>query len=179
MKKSKLKILIDADVVSHFLTGGHIYILPKIFPFPLCILDIVYKELQNYRAKRIEVENLLTHKIITLIPFPQENREVRKEYLFLKNKQFRGAGESACMAVARFSKDIIGSSNLKDIKEYCKLHEISYLTTLDFIYYAVENNCLSSSDADEFIRKLHSAGHRIPKKVQQYSDIIPQSNPKK
>lgn len=177
MNKSKQKILIDADIISHFLTGGHIYSLPKIFPLPLCILDIVYEELQNYRARRVEVQNLLTHKVMTLIPFPQENLEVRKEYLFLKNKQFRGAGESACMAVARFSKDIIGSSNLKDIKEYCKLHKISYLTTLDFIYYAVENKCMSSADASIFIQKLHNAGHRIPKKVQQYSDIIPKPNP--
>ncbi len=29
-----------------------------------------------------------------------------------------------------------GSSNLKDIKEYCANNRITYLTTVDFLYYA-------------------------------------------
>jgi hypothetical protein len=35
---------------------------------------------------------------------------------------FKGDGEAACMAIVRFSKDILASSNLKDIANYCKMH---------------------------------------------------------
>lgn len=177
--KIEQKVLIDADVVSHFLTASQIQILPKIFPLQFFILDIVYEELKLFKRKKKEIDNLIQFKILNVLKFPENNREIRKEYLYLKNKEFRGAGESACMAMARFNNDIIGSSNLKDIAEYCKKYKIKFLTTLDFIFYAVEYELLTRSDADDFINKLHEANHRIPKKVQSYSDIKPRPNPLK
>jgi predicted nucleic acid-binding protein len=172
-KSNGKKILIDADVVSHFITGGAIYILPKIFPFPLFILDKVYQELERYRKKKVEVENLLNQRILTILPFPEDNEAIRKEFLYLKNKEFKGAGESACMAMARHTEDIIGSSNLKDIAEYCKRHNIIYLTTLDFVDCAFQNEKMDEAQANEFIQKLHKAGHKIPVKIQKIEDIKP------
>lgn len=56
MAKIKLKdILIDADVVSHFITGGQILILHKIFPNKILILDKVYDELLKFNSKKSEV----------------------------------------------------------------------------------------------------------------------------
>lgn len=56
MAKSKLKdILIDADVVSHFITGGQILILNKIFPNRIIILDKVYDELKRHKNRAQEV----------------------------------------------------------------------------------------------------------------------------
>jgi hypothetical protein len=46
---------------------------------------------------------------------------------------FKGDGESACIAYVRYSNDIIGSSNLSDVKNYCNLHSIDLLTTMDFV----------------------------------------------
>jgi predicted nucleic acid-binding protein len=172
-KSSSKKILIDADVVSHFISGGEIYLLPQIFPFPLFILDKVYEELEKYRKKKTEVDNLLNQKILTLLPFPESNQIVRKEYLYLKNKEFRGAGESACMALARHSEDIIGSSNLKDIADYCKRYNITYFTTLDFIDYAFQTGLINEERANLFISKLHQAKHRIPKNINCIGDIKP------
>ena len=172
-KSNSKKILIDADVVSHFLSGGEVFLLPKIFPFPLFVLDIVYDELKRYRKKKLEVENLINHKILTLLPFPENNQAIRKEFLYLRNKEFRGAGESACMAMARHSKDIIGSSNLKDIAIYCKKHDIVYFTTLDFIDYAYQKSLMDEDRANSFISKLHQAGHKIPRKVSTVQDIKP------
>ncbi len=44
---SKL-ILLDADVVSHFIYAGEILLLPRIFhPLPIRILDKVYEELEQ------------------------------------------------------------------------------------------------------------------------------------
>jgi predicted nucleic acid-binding protein len=167
------KILIDADVVSHFITGGEIYLLPKIFPFPLFVLDKVYEELERYRNKKTEIDNLLNQRILTLLVFPENNSVVRKEYLYLKNKEFRGSGESACMALARHSDDIIGSSNLKDIADYCKKYGIVYFTTFDFIDFAFQNDLIDEERANSFIAKLHLAGHRIPQYIKSIEDIKP------
>ncbi len=62
-----------------------------------------------------------------------------------------GEGEAACMAVARYDNDIIASNNLRDIKAYCKVHQISYLTTMDILYIAYKKGIMTEANVDEFI----------------------------
>ena len=71
MAKSKRIILIDADVVSHFITGGQIMLLPSIFPYRIKILDKVYAELARFPNKRKEVQNLLNFNLFEIMPFPR------------------------------------------------------------------------------------------------------------
>jgi len=79
MVRNNRIILIDADVVSHFITGGEIHNLTHIFPIPIKILDKVYAELERFKKRKTEVENLLTQKLIEVIPFPEEDEEIKKE----------------------------------------------------------------------------------------------------
>ena len=57
-----------------------------------------------------------------------------KEYALLLRTL--GKGESVCMIYCFDNQDVLGSSNLRDIKDYCESHQITYLTTLNFLYYA-------------------------------------------
>lgn len=163
-RKNERLILIDADVLSHFISGGQITLLPHIFPYPIKILDKVYAEISRMPGRKTEVDNLLNFKLIEQIPFPETDPDIRKEYHYIKKKLFKGDGESACLAVVRYSKDILASSNLKDTAHYCKLHQITYLTTMDFLCQAVKNGQLSESDCDEFIHRVLKAGSRLPVK---------------
>lgn len=163
-KKNEKIILIDADVLSHFISGGQITLLPRIFPYPIKILDKVYAEISRMPGKKTEVDNLLKFKLIEQIPFPEDQPEIKKEYLHIKKLMFKGDGESACLAVVRYSKDILASSNLKDIASYCKMHQITYLTTMDFLCQAVKNGQLPESDCDDFIQRVLKAGSRLPVK---------------
>src|SRR5690242_13796261 len=107
MANSERDILIDADVVSHFVTAGKSLFLKKIFPNnTIYILDKVHAELQQWpsRALLTEVSILISKKIIKLINFPDENPEIVKEYAWIKTMLFKGEGESACLAVARYNK---------------------------------------------------------------------------
>lgn len=163
-KKNEKIILIDADVLSHFISGGQITLLPHIFHYPIKILDKVYVEISRMPGRKKEVDNLLNFRLIEQIPFPEENPEIRKEYHYIKKKLSKGDGESACLAVVRYSKDVLASSNLKDTAHYCKLHEITYLTTMDFLCQAVKNGQLLESDCDDFIQRVLKAGSRLPVK---------------
>jgi len=160
-KKPKKTILLDADVVSHFITGGAMYLLPNIFKYETVILDKVYNELQNFRRKQKEVDNLVSQKLIRIIDFPESNNGIKLEYFRLL-QELIGDGEAACMAVARYSKNIIGSSNLRDIKIYCEEHEIVYLTTIDFLCQALKTNKMDLEACNTFIRKVLGAGSRLP-----------------
>lgn len=170
MAKLKLKdILIDADVVSHFITGGQILILNKIFPNRIVILDKVYNELKRHKSKVQEVHNIIQFRIVHQIPFPEQDPKIYKEYLHIKKVMFKGDGESACLAYVRHTKDIIGSSNLKDVKSYCKMHSIQLLTTMDFLCEAFKRNILNEKQCDQFIERVLKAGSKLPvKRMKDY-----------
>lgn len=164
MGTSSRIILIDADVVSHFITGEQILTLPSIFDLPIKILDKVYDELSNFNSKKRHVDNLVNYRLIEVIPFPEENSEIKKEYHHIKKLMFKGDGEAACLAVVRYTNNIIASSNLKDIKSYCDMHKIEYLTTMDFLCEALNKGLLTEVQCDEFISKVLSARSKLPVK---------------
>lgn len=83
-----------------------------------------------------------------------------------------GDGESACMAYCRYTANIIGSSNLNDIKNYCTEHKITYLTTLDFLYYAWCRNLLTEDDCATFIKDVVSKGSKLPM-IQTITQYVP------
>lgn len=159
---SKL-ILLDADVVSHFIYAGEILSLPRIFhPLPIRILDKVYEELEAWREKKIQVDNLINMKLLMIMPFPDDNPAIVREFLHIQKLMFKGKGESACMAVVRHTNDILASSNLKDIKRYCDMHKIVYLTTMDFLCHALSTGLFDKDRCDAFIKAVRSKGQKLP-----------------
>jgi hypothetical protein len=164
MAKKNRIILIDADVVSHFITGQEIYTLPTIFPYKMKILDKVYDELENFKSKKTQVDNLINQKILEIMPFPDDSSEIRKEYYWIKKQMFKGDGESATLAVTRYSNDIVGSSNLKDIKSYCVMHSIDYLSTMDFLCRALETGKMDLARCNNFITNVLKSGSKLPVK---------------
>ena len=85
-----------------------------------------------------------------------------------------GKGESACMVYCRDNKDVLGSSNLKDIKEYCANNQITYLTTIDFLYYALMRKKITKAEVDVFIADVIAKGSKLPSvNIENY---LPTSN---
>ncbi len=173
MEKNNRIILADADVISHFITADEASSVHLIFPDnPIHILDKVHAELQNWKNKKVGfiVSELLSKRHIRLIDFPDDNEEIKKEYFWIKKMQFKGDGESACLAVARYYKNILASSNLKDIKNYCTMHKIDYLTTMDFLCHALNTGVFDEARCDAFLQKVITAGGKLPvKKMKDYS----------
>jgi hypothetical protein len=168
MENNERIILIDADVVSHFVLAGEANNLKKIFPNnPICLLDKVHAELQRWPSDKLrsEISILIGKKIIRLIEFPEDNEIIKKEYLWIKSMLFKGEGESACLAVARYNKNILASSNLKDIKNYCTTHKIDYLTTMDFLCGALHAGIFDEKRCDAFIKKVLDSRSKLPVKT--------------
>lgn len=155
----KPKILLDSDVIRHFLKGG-ILGLPKIYPGRLVILDIVKSELFRSRHLQIHVNNFISMCKIEVAPFPTRKLEIMQEYAALKRRF--GDGESACMALARYERHFIASSNLKDIKEYCERNGIIYLTTMDILLEGLNKRILKEEDCDRFIKQVKEKGSKLP-----------------
>ena len=155
----KVKIVLDADVLIHFSKAGRLSFLPTILPeYDHIVLSAVYEEIGTIRQQLDMQINLL--KNISLEPFAPTG-QMRLEYAKLLSRY--GKGESACMAYCKFTHNVIGSSNLRDIKLYCQDEGIVYLTTLDFLYYAYTRGKMTAEECSAFIDEVVAKGSKLPK----------------
>ena len=156
---TKTKIVVDADVIIHFAKADYLSTLPTIFPeYRMIVLSAVFEELKGDIKQQIENMTSLL-KNMDMIPFTPQ-KDMKLEYAKL-SRRF-GKGESACMAYCLYTNNVIGSSNLKDIKEYCQQHQLVYLTTLDFLYYAIKREKMTVDEAHQFIQTVREKGRNLP-----------------
>jgi len=163
MTKDEQKILIDADVISHFIKGDMLYKLPEIYPARLIVLDIVKEELSKRKGWKTIIDKFLEKTDVQLINFPQDIEYI-SEYAHLTSTRgyALGKGESACMVYCRFNDEILASSNLKDIFRYCDFHNIEYITTKDILLEGYNKGILNEEECDDFIRKIREKGSKFP-----------------
>lgn len=159
---NKTKIVLDSDVVIHFMKGDCFPLLFDIFPeYEYLILDVVYSELSKETQTKTYIDNISRFMAskIKVVDFKPTGAMMREYALLLRSL---GKGESACMIYCLDNKDVLGSSNLKDIKEYCESNQITYLTTLDFLYYAYIRKIMTKQECDAFIQQVISKGSKLP-----------------
>lgn len=158
-KNGEPKILLDCDVVIHFLKGGKILELPTIFPGRFVMLDKVHNELTKRNSNIIAIGVFLAAGSIPVIKMPDEP-VIAKEYLLLK--KLMDDGEAACLAVAKFRKDFVASSNISQIKAYCIENKIVLYTTMDLLQEATVKGILTDNECNAFIAEVKTKGSRLP-----------------
>ncbi|MBF9222487.1 type II toxin-antitoxin system VapC family toxin [Hymenobacter ruricola] len=167
------RILLDADVLSHFLKGERAGLLNAVFPGRLVILREVMAELEQVTRFDQPLERLVKLSSIAIIDFSSDN-QVLLEFENLLAR--RGPGESACMAMARYHGDYIASSNLRDIVDYCTTHRIKYYTTLDILHFAIQDGHLTPTECDAFLALLKKRNSKPGfTTYQQYLNAGPRS----
>ena len=86
-----------------------------------------------------------------------------------------GDGEAACLALAKHTKDYIASSNLKDIREYCKHFGIVYLTTMDILLEAYQKGIMTEVQCNTFIQEVKSKDSKLIEginTIKQYEQMV-------
>lgn len=171
----KIKIVLDTDVIIHFAKGEMLSMLPSIFPeYQFVVLDIVKSEIKRPLLTQLERQISVLGNI-TEVAFG-DTPEERREYFRLTSRAVGlGRGESACMVYCLYHHDVVGSSNLKDIKEHCKRNGIAYLTTCDFLWYAWKRGMMTEDEIRAFVERVTSAESILPEDfdVQHYSPNTP------
>ncbi|NLL56878.1 MAG: hypothetical protein GX242_06670 [Clostridiales bacterium] len=176
MSGTKKIILFDCDVISHFISNNCLDDLPLILaPHQCTILDYVYNEVAFHPFRIAFVNKLIKDEKLLHMNFPNNNMDIKREFARIKqSNHLIGDGERACMAVAKFHKDIIASSNFRDVAPYCERHKIYYLGTIDILSIAVEKGIYNESKCDNFIQnavKFNKA--KFPNGVTQMRYYIP------
>ena len=154
----KVKIILDADVLLHFAKAGRLSMLPEILSeYEHVVLSVVYDEIGF-------IQNQLDNQILFLKNISKETFNPTGEMLveYARLLQTFGKGESACMAYCRYTHNVIGSSNLKDIKEYCEKQQITYLTTIDFLYYGIKRGKMTIEECEQFVKDVVAKGSKLP-----------------
>ena len=159
----RVKLVLDADVIIHFAKGGRLGDLPGFLPeFQFLLLDVVKRELSSMILSILD-PMIHRDKSLMEVQFGGSAGEIREfSRLTSASGLALGRGESACMVYCLFHRDVLGSSNLKDITAYCEEKGITYLTTIDFLYYAVKRGHMTKSEAEEFVRRVIEGGSRLP-----------------
>jgi predicted nucleic acid-binding protein len=156
---NKVLVVLDADVIIHFSKGDQLSLLPQIFQeYDYIVLDKVYQEIKG------EIKNQLDNQInylknIQVLEYNPTGDEMKEFAMLSKNK---GKGESACLSFCRFNHYVIGSSNLSDIQQYCKDFKITYLTTIDFLFFAIKKKLMTVNEAHEFIKNVTERDSKLP-----------------
>ena len=173
-QKYKL-ILLDCDVISHFIANQVLSDLPQILsPHQCIVLDYVYAEVAARPYRLAFLDSLIKSGQIKKMDFPEE-LEINVEFARIKsNNHLIGDGERACMAVARYHKNVVASSNFRDIAPYCDKNNILYLGTLDILSIAFTKGLYTENQCDTFIQtaiKYNKA--KFPKGVTAIKYYIP------
>lgn len=157
------KIVLDADVIIHFVKGGRLDMLPRVLPeFQFIVLNVVERELPTLIMSSLR-KIINRDKTIFEDVFGKTPGEVREfARLTSKNGLSLGRGESACMVYCLYHHDVVGSSNTKDVTAYCQEKGITYLTTCDFLYYAIQRGLMTKAEADDFISRVRNMGSFPP-----------------
>ena len=170
----KIQIVLDADVIIHFSEGGCLQLLPKALPnCSFVVLSVVRNELRSDTKNELDnhIRFLKNISLIEYNPIGEERREFAR--LMSSSGLCLGKGESACMTYARFHHNVVGSSNLKDIRDYCAEFGIAYLTTWDFLYYAFKAGLMTKEEIGEFVRKVRAAGSILPEMdIETYNCVV-------
>lgn len=166
MARAKV-ILIDTDVISHFIAANRIFELNKILaPHHLFVTNIVYNEAIRHPyddMRKDEVDDWINNSSVTIVTFPEQNKPIKLEYWKLRKQQRLGKGECSCMAMARFGGEAIASSNFRDIVEYCEANDIEYIGVMDILSIALLKKIWSAEECNRFIHDVTIIGDaRLP-----------------
>lgn len=174
MSSGEPKILLDCDVFIHFLKGGKLYELFKIFPGRFVMLDKVKSELLKRDSNQLTIAVVLAHTDLEELVMPSD-KEIVKEYFELKKQM--DDGEAACLSVARFKSEYVASSNITQVSSYCSAHNIELFTTMDLLLIACENGVLSEAECDEFITEVRNKKSKLPCETLAEYKKIKKGNP--
>ena len=70
-----------------------------------------------------------------------------------ENPRF-GKGERACMAIAKCGKQVIASSNFRDIADYCEANDIEYIGLMDILTIAIRKSIYTVDECNKFIHDI-------------------------
>lgn len=177
MTRAKV-ILVDADVISHFMATGHISDLNGILaPHQLYIVENVYREATRHPSdamRKLKVDEWIAHSKTCVIKFPSQNQNIKREFYKLKHDNgLLGDGECACMAMARFGQETIASSNFRDVAPYCDAHDIEYIGVLDILQIAINKEYWTIDQCNQFIldaKKENNARFPVDKMDEYQTD---------
>jgi len=123
----------------------------------ICIHSVLEEELRlgtyhrNIFDRYIETFNNI--KVIAWDPSSEsESESILLDIGDLEKKY--GYGESLCLVYCKYNHNVIASSNVKHIINFCVQNDIVYITTEDMLYKALQKGLMTFDECEEFIRTL-------------------------
>lgn len=161
------KLVFDTTVLSNFLLADALPLLILRYQNRGVISWEVYDELTaGFRKSPAmhNIEQLMEQGTFSLVTLQ------KKEHSFYSTLlDALGKGEASCIALARFSCNIVASDD-KAARRICDSHNISYTGTIGILISACRDGQLSLDNADKMHTKMVDEGFYSP--VKRISDVV-------
>lgn len=156
----------DTDLLSSFLWVNEESILIRVINKIILIPSDVYKELSKVNILKNKINLLIQNGKVKVITIEVGSKE---ELLFCEfcyspknGKRYIGLGESACISLAIVNHGIVGSNNLRDVKEYCNEYKLTLITTVDILLDAYKSKIITEEKGNFIWNRMLSFKRKLP-----------------
>lgn len=154
-------LVADTDLISCFAWTNRLALLSKLYQSVL-IPDIVLNELAKVPHLHQRVQTAITAGMICSVTIDALD-PAAAEYSRLVGEGRLGRGESAVMAHVRFHGGTVGSNNISDVLDYCRVHNLPLLAMRAIVVDAVDQeHLLTEQEAETFWDEMIRKRRRLP-----------------
>lgn len=167
---NKLPLILDSTVLLNFIKIGKKDILVKLYGKSMVIPQQVKLEVIIDPDVGPIVEEMINDKLLEeyIIDYNSESSEI-SDYCYL-NKRF-GAGESACISIAKNRKCTIVTDDMRAAYKYCKKNSVSLKGSLGIIYEAYEKKIISFDEGQAILDDMIKI-RKYTSPVSSFDDIV-------
>lgn len=168
------QIFFDTDCLSAFLWVGKDNLILRLYPGRIVLPQQVYDELKKVATLKKRVDELLAQGVISIQQLVIDTPEADLYFKLTTHPdagyKIIGRGEASAISLVKYRNGILGSNNLRDIRQYIELYRLKYVTTGDIFEEALNQKLISESVGNGIWVDMIRKGRLLPSAT--FSDYL-------
>ena len=165
-------IYFDTDCLSSFLWVSREYLLIRLYKGKIILSQQVYREITIVPQLKVKVDKFIDSNEFTRCDFQIDSSEAVL-YMQLtkhpeKGRKIIGNGEASVISLAKCRDGIVGSNNLKDIREYLDDYNLRHISTAEILNDALNQKLIDIKVGNNIWRDMRNRNIWLP--AESFSD---------
>lgn len=173
------QIFFDSDCISSFLWVDKQGLLITLFRKRLCLSQQVYNELGKVHVLKYKVDGLVKSNELEIcqifIGTPEAELYIKLTSQPDPGYKNIGSGEASSIALAKFKDGILGSNNLRDIRDYIELYSLRNITTGEILFEAFNKGLITESQGNGIWQNMLNRLRKLP--FDSFSEFLSSRQP--
>jgi len=165
-------IYFDTDCLSSFFWVNQQYLLIRLYKGKVNLSQQVYREIAYVPQLKREVDKFIASDEFTLCDFhvgsPEQALYMKLTRQPEKGRKIIGYGEASVISLAKCRSGIVGSNNLKDIREYLDDYNLRHISTAEILNEALNQKLIDIKVGNKIWRDMRNRNIWLP--AESFSD---------